>query len=439
MLARLHGLDPGPVERAQVLDIGASEGGNIIPLAMRFPEARFTGIDLAATPIERGSAVIADLGLPNIRLLQKDLLDLDSSFGRFDYIVAHGLYGWTPPEVGDKVLALARELLTPHGVAFISYNTHPGGHLRKLVRDAMLFQAARFESPREQVAAARAMLDLMAAGCPEPDLIEQSVAFQAGLARERSDSSLYHDYMAPVFEPAYFRDFAAHAARHGLAYMADANVADSYNMKLSPEALAAVGAAGPQGRIAQEQMLDFLRVRRFRRSLVCHQERRPAARWDPARARGLYASSSVEEDRDSEFSGMEGFALHLEGGAAKLVRGLMQVWPGSRPLDPEEVDLALELYRRGMISLSTLPCPAARAGERPLASRLVRYQAERGDAAVATLRHRPLAVEDEAGRKLLSLLDGSRSRDELASAMGCPREQIEQRLSFLERHAVLLG
>lgn len=120
MLARLHGLDPGPVGRARILDIGTSEGGNIIPLALTMPEAGFTGIDLAAVPVERGSRVIADLGLKNIRLLQKDLLEVDASFGKFDYIIAHGIYGWTPREVSDKVLALARELLTPNGVAFVS-------------------------------------------------------------------------------------------------------------------------------------------------------------------------------------------------------------------------------------------------------------------------------------------------------------------------------
>jgi len=105
LLARLHGMEPAPLERARVLDLGASEGGNIIPMAMTLPSAEFTGIDLAALPVERGQRAIQELGLRNVRLLQKDLLDVDACFGKFDYIIAHGLYAWTPPVVRDKILA----------------------------------------------------------------------------------------------------------------------------------------------------------------------------------------------------------------------------------------------------------------------------------------------------------------------------------------------
>ncbi len=148
VLARLHGLDPEPVERARVLDIGAGEGGNIIPMAVALPEAEFVGIDLAASPVERGRTMIEGLGLKNVRLLQKNLLDVDASFGTFDYIVANGIYAWTPPEVRDKLLAVARANLSPQGVAFISYNAYPGGHWRKLMREAMLISGRAIRCAR---------------------------------------------------------------------------------------------------------------------------------------------------------------------------------------------------------------------------------------------------------------------------------------------------
>jgi hypothetical protein len=99
----------------------------------------------------------------------------------------------------------------------------------------------------------------------------------------------------------------------------------------------------------------------------------------------------------------------------------------------------LELYRREMIELSVLPGLAAAPGEKPVASPLVRYQAARGDATVFTLRHRALAVEDADGRRLLTLLDGSRDRDTLAHEMGCSREQMDGQLTALGRHSILLG
>ena len=40
---------------------------------------------------------------------------------------------------------------------------------------------------------------------------------------ERSDETLFHDELAEVNEPVYFHEFAAHAARYGLQYLAEAD------------------------------------------------------------------------------------------------------------------------------------------------------------------------------------------------------------------------
>jgi len=50
--------------------------------------------------------------------------------------------------------------------------------------------------------------------------------------------------------------------------------------------------------------------------------------------------------------------------------------------------------------------------ERPLASPLARFQVERG-LPVANLRHVEVEIEDEIGRELLKLLDGTRNPDAL--------------------------
>lgn len=427
VLARLHGLDPPPLERARVLDIGTNEGGNLIPLSIVLPEAELVGIDLAATPIERGQAVVDALGLKRVRLLQMNLLDLDESFGTFDYIIAHGVYAWTPPEVRDRLLAVARANLSPRGVAVISYNTYPGGHIRKLLRELMLLNADRFEAPQDRLSAARAMLTVAAAGWPHPNPVQQAIAAEARDELESTDSSLYHDILAPGFEPVYFRDFVEHAARHGLAYVADGNVGDTYILKTSREALDAVRAAAPAGEVFQEQFLDFLRFRWFRQSLLCHGEQKPVSRWNPARAAGLHASAEGAS------------APETEEAAPALLRELRSLWPGSRPLEPDEAELALQLYRGRAIELNIFPNPAVRAGERPRASPLIRFQAAHGDPSVTTLRHRPLNVVDDRVRRLLTLLDGSLDREELAAAMNCSRAEIDAQLQVLEGHAVFLG
>ena len=45
-VARVFGLTPVDLTQAKVLEIGCASGGNLLPLAARFPEAGFTGIDL---------------------------------------------------------------------------------------------------------------------------------------------------------------------------------------------------------------------------------------------------------------------------------------------------------------------------------------------------------------------------------------------------------
>lgn len=119
-IATLHGLGPAP-GRCRVLELGCGDGANLVPLADALPGSRFLGIDLAPTPIERGRALLAELGLSNVELRCGDVMDLPADLGTFDYVIAHGLYSWVPAPVRDRILAIARDHLAPHGVAYVSH------------------------------------------------------------------------------------------------------------------------------------------------------------------------------------------------------------------------------------------------------------------------------------------------------------------------------
>src|SRR5947209_7580657 len=128
-LASFYGMDPPLVSRCRVLELGCGIGANLIPMAVQYPDSEFVGIDLSSR-IERGLSTIVAFGLKNIVLRHANIMEVDADYGQFDYIIAHGVYSWVPPEVREKMLAIFHDNLKPLGVAYVSYNAHPGSHLR---------------------------------------------------------------------------------------------------------------------------------------------------------------------------------------------------------------------------------------------------------------------------------------------------------------------
>lgn len=438
VLAKLAGLEPAPVETCRVLELGTSEAANIIGMAVALPGAEFVGVDLAQEPLARGQRVIDDLGLRNVQLQCKNLLDIDESLGTFDYILTHGIYGWTPPEVGEKILEIAERCLTPEGVAFISYNTKPAGHIRRLVRDMMLYHAGRFENPVERLARAREFLKILALGRPEPEAFDAAATSYARDLLEHSDSALFHDDLAPVYEPVYFHDFVARAEAHQLQYMGDANGYDAPR-NLRAEAMEAVRTMAAGDRIAELQFFDFLRMRGFRRSLLCRNHLSLADDWDASRIVGSYATSAASEDKDGAFCGADNVRLTTTHPVPiAYMRRLIQSRPISIKVEPDQAHVALELFKGSIIELHAAPGAAAEAGPRPRVSPLARHQAANGELHVTTLWHRALEVEGEDARRMLTLLDGTRDREALCQAMDCSHERLDAELRMLGRLGLLV-
>jgi SAM-dependent methyltransferase len=143
-IATLFGMSTRPIEKARVLEIGCAAGGNLIPMADRLPESEFIGVDFSKRQIADGQAVISEVGLKNVRLAHGDVRKLDTELGKFDYILSHGVYSWIPDDAQDALLAACGKHLAPQGVAYISYNTYPGWHMRGMIRDIMSYRAKRF-------------------------------------------------------------------------------------------------------------------------------------------------------------------------------------------------------------------------------------------------------------------------------------------------------
>jgi len=106
-VAVLHGLEPPDPFRSRVLEIGCGAGGNLLTMAAATPGLHAVGVDLAASAIEEGQRIISSVGLENVELHHADVRSLtDGSLGDFDYIVAHGVYGWIPE---DEIVSALRD------------------------------------------------------------------------------------------------------------------------------------------------------------------------------------------------------------------------------------------------------------------------------------------------------------------------------------------
>ena len=97
--------------------------------------------------------------------------------------------------------------------------------------------------------------------------------------------------------------------------------------------------------------------------------------------------------------------------------------------------------RTGAVVLHTAaPRMTTEPGERPLASAIARQQVATGSL-VTTLCHESVKVEHETARRLLSLLDGTRTRAALASALGAALDgdSAGAREANLDAHLRRLG
>ena len=431
-IATLFGMRPAPVTRCRVLEIGCGNGANLIPQACYLPGSSFLGIDLAGEPIAEGREAVAALEPGNIELRAADLRDLGPRDGEFDYILAHGLYSWIPAEVRDRLLAVCRERLTEHGVALVSYNVYPGRYPRQMLREILLYHTRTLAEAGERIAEARRLL-------------KQLEHPEARILLEQGDDTLYHDDMAPINDPVWFREFAAHAQRHGLQYLGEADSSSTFDC-------GAAGASAAEA-IEREQYVDFLQLRAFRQTLICRAEATLDRAIGPGRMSEFLFSENqrARRVRDLKRRGI------FDG---RAVEAVSQALHDTAPLPArfeELIPYAGEAELLGKILFALLAAGGVNlhvhefacqetVTPKPRASRLARYQAAQGTN-VTSVCHLPVELDPIANR-LVRLLDGTRTHYQIARKLAAGehapdlqevRSYLPGSLDWLARMGLLEG
>ena len=278
--ARLLGLSPASASTARILEIGSSYGGNLISQALFYPQATFTGIEIAPTQVSVGKTYIDQLGITNLDLLEGDVNESHDHLGTYDYIIAHGFYSWVDEDTKDNFLRLCKEHLAENGILYISYNTYPGWHKMDSVRALLEFANKDIDTlnHREKVRHGKTVASKLGALMLEYDTVKnQQGPFLQSLRQtlQKQDCYVGHDHLEPVNTPVYFHQCIDHMTEHGFTYLCDCDLNLSFPDVYDETLRTKLQELAPHDPLSREQYIDFMLNTAFRKSLFTHKGATP--------------------------------------------------------------------------------------------------------------------------------------------------------------------
>lgn len=453
--ARLFACPAGLPEQARVLELGCAKGVNLMAMAQVMPGAHFVGIDASSKQIDEGQQLLAQLGIGNVQLIAADLSQLDEDLGEFDYIVAHGLFSWVPKHVQEAIFKICQDRLKPAGVAYISYNCLPGWRMRGALRDMMLMHVRDRKDVAEQVQQSKALLKFLAEACPEESPYGKYLRSELQLIAQCDDGYIAHDFLEEENDPYYFTDFLRKAAEFDLQYLGESDPATMFLDNLPEQAAQTLKSLNlPQ--VAVEQYMDFVRNRMFRSTLLCRKTVAIDRNVKPDRLDDLQAIALVTPQplqpgqTQKTFANASGTQITpsspivvtlLENLAAKgqqptpvseavdqainaQSEDFIKEAGGRESLTEQLKMLLLQGYFRRLVDLVLGPLSCRQVeGTNPDCLPLARWQAANNMR--VTTAGLDMVSADPFTRKALELADGSRTFDELVSALVSANAQQE--------------
>jgi methyltransferase-like protein/ubiquinone/menaquinone biosynthesis C-methylase UbiE len=464
-IARLFGVNAPDIRTCRVLEIGCSDGANLVNMAVDLPESQLVGIDVSQMAISRATDLARHAGVENVTFRQVDVAELVGRPGECDYVIAHGVFSWVPREVQEKILDLCERVLAPTGIAYISYNTYPGWHVREMLAEMMRFHTSGVEDPEAAVTEGLGVVQAVGRTLGEDSPYAKAILSEMEKIVRRNKAVTFHDDLSPDMKPILFTDFIKRARAHGLQFLAEADYTTMVFEDLPPDARSALEEIRDDA-VRREQYLDFFKLRRLRETLLCRADLTVLPEASNGAFDVLYFGVPLEpkttpdysNEAPVEFVGQRNMAVTVAQPFVKAaIAVLCDAWPERLrfseileraqqclPLaDPTGTEMLSELlmkmYGAGLVEIDTNPWPyPANISERPCVSQLARFQAKEG-VRVTSLRHQAIDLDDEHARRLLPLLDGSRDRDALLRDSGLDPDTLAEFLKKLLNLSLLMA
>lgn len=440
-IASLFGLSAPNFKTARVLELGCASGGNLFSLAIAYPQAHFTGIDLSQEQIDGANQAKASLGLANIDFMQADILRFDTKVyqGKFDYIICHGVLSWVPEIVREKIFVLCQECLSPDGLAVISYNTLPGWNAVRSLREMMLFHSGRFNTSQEKIKQSRLLLDFLAENVSEgrsgySAIIED----ERNILKHTNDSYLFHDHLEQINSQFYFHEFVSMAGKNNLQYVGDSMLTTMFVGNMPQKAMDALQTINDV--VLQEQYMDFINNRRFRTSILCKDGKtlsrqlkteaimnyhltsimKPTGQTNPKEGIRFSVTDDNYFTTHHEMAGVLFLELAAAGNKPIAAKDLVSQTaarlklPDSKQVESILIQHGINLALRGFIALhSDTPDYVTTLSEKPIVFPLARYQATQAACLSVTNKLHAMIQTDGLSNVIIQQLDGTKRPSEV--------------------------
>jgi methyltransferase-like protein len=207
--------------------------------------------------------------LSNVELIAADISEYNPDNGAFDYVICHGVYSWVSNEIQKRILQLLVRSLAPQGVCLISYNTLPGWRQRGTVRD-VLQVGSLASSESDDVSRYESGMRLLTTLAGEATMLPEYVRQAAARLTQSEPSYVVQEFLGEHNAPVLFVDFMRAAQDVGLQFVTEARVVMMSADDLSPTLNELLDSFG-EDIWMREQVLDLVRNRTFRETILCHQ------------------------------------------------------------------------------------------------------------------------------------------------------------------------
>lgn len=429
--ARFAGFDAPDPARARVLEIGCATGHHLLPLALRWPQAEFTGLDVNPDAIQCARDLAHDAGLAGrVDFHACALEDFNADGKTWDIIIAHGFFSWVPDEVKRDMFAFCARHLATNGLAVVSFNVEAGWRARmEVIRKVRAIQQA---GGGIDAIASLQLLRSATHDIDETSIIDDMLA--------KGPSILPFDDFAPVNDPWRLDAFAVEAEAAGLRWLGESVVANNRPPGWTAEDEAA--AAEVRGRLAPgdfHHWMDERARRTFRSALLCRNDAAVTGKMSTSAVFDLaLRPASPEPPADS-------------GLARRIHAALMKNWPSAPAAefltailpDVPASGLAREICREiihGRFQARCEPLTIPQVIPHRPALDSLKLACVRRRLPVVDAWHRPCGFPDRQW-PVLELMDGSLNLTELKSraARIAPRLDFERWIAHLHERGMFPG